>query len=259
MKSIESVLFYIFAILLNIETPFFTFIFCFGSISFLVQNWPMVRIAVVWWAGEWWVRGARCGGQDLVGSLSPPQPWHVSHHRLGLWCTCDLSTLCFVKWCTISCQNILLQDNCWTNKLVWVKSSSFAYCYSRSHDSFCIVIRTFMECLWKWNQAASAAINVNYQHNLLDSFVTEAACRSLVQVAGQWGVVLAPRDEVDQWGAGAQIWGECVGAPTLPRWTRGLPPVDLERWKSHLRDLLAFAALHFHQEFKFIMVRINFF
>ena len=47
------------------------------------------------------------------------------------------------------------------------------------------------------------------------SFVTEAVIPSLVQVAGQWGNGLATRDQVDQWDAGAQIWGECVGAPTF--------------------------------------------
>ena len=114
-----------------------------------------------------------------------------------------------------------------------------------------------MECLWEWTFTALTATDAYYHHNQLDFIVTEAAtAHSLPQVAGQWGHGLAPRDQVDQWEGGARIWGEeCVGAPTLPRWPRCQPAVDLRRWKSHLRDLLAFAALHFHQEFKFIMVR----
>ena len=87
MKTIESVLFYIFAILLNIETPFFSFLFCFGCISFLVQNWPMVRIAVVWWGrrvvgagGEMWWAGL--GGQPepttALACESPPA-WALAH------------------------------------------------------------------------------------------------------------------------------------------------------------------------------------
>ena len=87
------------------------------------------------------------------------------------------------------------------------------------------VMRTFMVMI----SCGIHKQNVNYELNLLESFVTEAASRSLVQVAGQWGNGLAPRDQVDQWGAGAEIWGECVGAPTLPRWPRCQPAVDLGR------------------------------
>ena len=118
-------------------------------------------------------------------------------------------------------------------------------------------IGTHKECLWEWTFTALTATDAYYHHNQLDFIVTEAAtAHSLPQVAGQWGHGLAPRDQVDQWEGGARIWGEeCVGAPTLPRCSDCQPAVDLGRWKSHLRDLLAFATLHFHQEFKFIMVR----
>ena len=93
-----------------------------------------------------------------------------------------------------------------------------------------LIIRQFMEMIsYGIHIVDSTSTNVNYEHNLLESFVTEAARRSLVQVAGQWGNDLAARDQVDQWGAGAQIWAECVGAPTLPRWPRCQPAVDLRR------------------------------
>ena len=123
-------------------------------------------------------------------------------------------------------------------------------------------IGTHKECLWEWTFTALTATDAYYHHNQLDFIVTEAAtAHSLPQVAGQWGHGLAPRDQVDQWEGGARIWGEeCVGAPTLPRCSDCQPAVDLGRWKSHLRDLLAFATLHFHQELnlKLKMVRSAF-